>query len=71
MQIVIIGAGNVGRALGSGWSAIDHQIRYGVPASRSSKYADLGPDRVGAPRTLPATQRLSCWRRRGTLPRPR
>ena len=49
MQIAIIGAGNVGRALGSAWSAIDHQVRYGVPDPKSSKYADLGPDRVGAP----------------------
>ena len=71
MQIAIIGAGNVGRALGSAWSAIDHQVRYGVPDPRSSKYADLSHDRIDTPRIQPATQRLSCWRRRGRLPRPR
>ena len=49
MQIGIIGAGNVGRALGSGWSAIDHQIRYGVPDPSNPKYADLGADKVGVP----------------------
>jgi 8-hydroxy-5-deazaflavin:NADPH oxidoreductase len=48
-QIGIIGAGNVGRALGTAWAVIDHDIRYGVPDPRARKYADLGADRVGLP----------------------
>lgn len=30
MKIAIIGAGNVGTALGDGWKAAGHEIRYGV-----------------------------------------
>jgi predicted dinucleotide-binding enzyme len=31
MRIAILGAGNVGGALGRGWAAHGHQIFYGVP----------------------------------------
>src|SRR5262245_16434284 len=41
MKIAIIGAGNVGRALGGAWSA-DHDVRYGVRSPDDAKYADLG-----------------------------
>ena len=40
MKIAIIGAGNVGRALGGAWSA-DHDITYGVRSPEDAKYADL------------------------------
>jgi predicted dinucleotide-binding enzyme len=41
IRIAIIGAGNVGRALGGGWSAA-HQVTYGVRTPEDPKYADLG-----------------------------
>ncbi|HVT11401.1 MAG TPA: NADPH-dependent F420 reductase [Fimbriimonadaceae bacterium] len=45
MKIGIIGAGNVGRTLGSRWLEAGHSIRYGVRDAGSGKYADLfGPD---------------------------
>ncbi|PXX08855.1 NADPH-dependent F420 reductase [Mycolicibacterium moriokaense] len=40
MKIAIIGAGNVGRALGGAWGA-DHDITYGVRSPDDAKYADL------------------------------
>jgi hypothetical protein len=40
MKIAIIGAGNVGRALGAGWRT-DHDVSYGVRAPDDPKYADL------------------------------
>ncbi|HWA83945.1 MAG TPA: NADPH-dependent F420 reductase [Fimbriimonadaceae bacterium] len=45
MKIGIIGAGNVGRTLGSRWLEAGHSVRYGVRDAGSGKYADLfGPD---------------------------
>lgn len=41
IRIAIIGAGNVGRALGGGWSTA-HQVTYGVRTPQDPKYADLG-----------------------------
>lgn len=41
MKIAIIGAGNVGRALGGAWRT-DHDIAYGVRSPDDPKYADLG-----------------------------
>ena len=40
MKISIIGAGNVGRALGEGWRT-DHDVTFGVRSPDDSKYADL------------------------------
>ena len=40
MKISIIGAGNVGRALGGAWRT-DHDITYGVRSPDDPKYADL------------------------------
>jgi predicted dinucleotide-binding enzyme len=40
MKIAIIGAGNVGRALGGAWRT-DHDITYGVRSPNDAKYADL------------------------------
>jgi predicted dinucleotide-binding enzyme len=45
MKIAIIGAGNVGRALGTAWAA-NHQISYGVRNPDDSKYTIL---RTGRP----------------------
>jgi len=39
MKIAIIGAGNVGRALGGGWRG--HDITYGVRSPDDPKHADL------------------------------
>jgi predicted dinucleotide-binding enzyme len=41
MKIAIIGAGNVGRALGAAWRT-DHDITHGLRAPHDPKYADLG-----------------------------
>ena len=40
MKIAIIGAGNVGRALGGAWRA-DHDVTYGVRSPDDPKYAGL------------------------------
>ena len=40
VKIAIIGAGNVGRALGGAWRA-DHDVTYGVRSPEDPKYADL------------------------------
>ena len=37
MQIAIIGAGNVGGALGKGWAAKGHSVYFGVPDPQSEK----------------------------------
>ena len=49
MRLGIVGAGNVGRALGTSWLKAGHRVRYGVPNPRDPKYADLGADRLGTP----------------------
>ena len=41
MRIAIIGAGNVGQALGKGWSKRGHQVTYGVRDPADAKYAGL------------------------------
>jgi hypothetical protein len=40
MKIAIIGAGNVGRALGGAWRT-EHDVTYGVRSPDDPKYADL------------------------------
>jgi predicted dinucleotide-binding enzyme len=49
VHISIIGAGNVGRALGQSWLACGHDVRFGVPDPTSAKYADLPAQRVVQP----------------------
>lgn len=41
MRIGIIGAGQVGTALGDGWRRAGHAVRYGVPDPTRAKYAGL------------------------------
>lgn len=50
--ILIIGAGNVGEALGEGWLARGHDIRFGVPHPDDPKHAGLPKERL-----QPATER--------------
>ena len=38
MQIAIIGAGNVGGALGKGWARAGHAVAYGVPDPSAAKH---------------------------------
>lgn len=45
MKIAIIGAGNVGRALGNGWAAKGHSVVYGVRDPASPKLADIDRSR--------------------------
>jgi 8-hydroxy-5-deazaflavin:NADPH oxidoreductase len=49
MRIAIIGAGNVGSALGRGWSSAGEDVIYGVPNPGDSKYASLPKERLGTP----------------------
>ena len=42
MKIAIIGAGNVGRAVGGAWLRAGHTIAYGVRAPHDPKHGDLG-----------------------------
>jgi predicted dinucleotide-binding enzyme len=56
MRIAIIGAGNVGGALGKGWARAGHEIVYGVPTPDDPKHleaaraagADIGPVEAAA-----------------------
>lgn len=41
MRIAIVGAGNVGQALGNGWTKNGHEVRYAVPNPTDAKYAGL------------------------------
>jgi predicted dinucleotide-binding enzyme len=41
MHIAILGAGQVGRALGGGWQGAGHAVRYGVPDPGDAKYSEL------------------------------
>ncbi len=53
MKIGIIGAGNVGTALGSGWARGDHEVRYGVRNPDDPKYATLAAEAGGAAGPIP------------------
>ena len=41
MQVAILGAGNVGGALGHGWGRTGHAITYGVPDPADPKYSQV------------------------------
>jgi predicted dinucleotide-binding enzyme len=49
MSIAMIGAGNVGSALGRGWSSAGEDVIYGVPNPEDPKYASLPKERLGTP----------------------
>jgi 8-hydroxy-5-deazaflavin:NADPH oxidoreductase len=49
MRIAIIGAGNVGSALGRGWSSAGEDVTYGVPNPADPKYASLPEERLRTP----------------------
>jgi predicted dinucleotide-binding enzyme len=49
MRIAIIGAGNVGSALGRGWSSAGEDVVYGVPNPGDPKYASLPKERLRIP----------------------
>jgi len=40
MKIAIMGAGNVGRALGTGWARVGHEIRFGVRDPSDARHKD-------------------------------
>jgi hypothetical protein len=46
MRIAILGAGQVGRAVGEGWAKAGHDVVYGVRDPDDAKHAALGRDRV-------------------------
>lgn len=48
MQIAILGAGNVGGALGKAWAGAGHRIVYGVPDPRDPKHAPVAAAAGGA-----------------------
>jgi 8-hydroxy-5-deazaflavin:NADPH oxidoreductase len=45
-RILIVGAGQVGSALGRGWLGQGHDVRFGVLHPESPKYADLPRERL-------------------------
>jgi len=49
VRIAVIGAGNVGRALGKAWQKAGHEVRYGLRNPADPKYADLAPARLVSP----------------------
>ena len=49
MRIAVIGAGNVGRALGGGWSKRGHEVRFGLRNPADAKYRDLSAARLAMP----------------------
>jgi predicted dinucleotide-binding enzyme len=48
MHLAIIGAGNVGAALGKGWARSGHSIAFGVPSPDPAKYAAAAQAAGGA-----------------------
>jgi predicted dinucleotide-binding enzyme len=48
MRIAILGAGNVGGALGKGWSRAGHAIAYGVPSPADPKHRAVAQAAGGA-----------------------
>lgn len=51
MKITVVGAGNVGKALGSGWAKAGHDVTFAVRADSLQKYADL-PAELGGKVTV-------------------
>jgi len=55
MRIAIIGAGNVGGALGEGWARAGHVITYGVPDPSEARHRATA-EAAGGARLLPVPQ---------------
>ena len=68
MRIAIIGAGNVGSALGRGWSAAGEQVVFGVPDPADPKYRSLP---AFTPPEAAQTQKSLCLPRPGQQPKRR
>jgi predicted dinucleotide-binding enzyme len=51
-RILVLGAGNVGRALGLGWLGQGHDVRFGVPDPSKAKYEGIPADRLQAADSL-------------------
>jgi len=49
MRIAIIGAGNVGQALGRGWTKAGHEIVFGVPDPTPARYPKLKAEQLKLP----------------------
>jgi predicted dinucleotide-binding enzyme len=45
-RILVLGAGNVGKAVGLRWLQKGHDVRFGVPDPTKPKYRDLPHDRL-------------------------
>lgn len=52
MKIGVIGAGNVGTALGENWQSKGYSVRYGVTDANDPKHVRIGANRVGSPRDI-------------------
>ena len=49
MKMAIIGAGNVGSALGRAWLGGGEDVVFGVPNPADPKYGSLSPERLRTP----------------------
>jgi 8-hydroxy-5-deazaflavin:NADPH oxidoreductase len=49
MRIAMIGAGNVGSALGRGWSSAGEDVVYGLPNPEDQKYSSLPKEQLRIP----------------------
>lgn len=68
MRLAVIGAGNIGKALGKAWGRRGHDVTYGVRQPADAKYAGLKTAAIAeAARAAEAILR----RRPGTRPRRR
>jgi F420-dependent NADP oxidoreductase-like protein len=65
MRIAIIGAGNVGSALGRGWSAAGEDLFSGYPILPIPNTARCLGRGCAHPRRRRGMRKLSCWRRPG------
>lgn len=68
MKIAIIGAGNVGRALGAGWAAKGHEVRYAARDAASEKVRAAVQATAGA--TAGAIAETTRWAEAAVLATP-
>ena len=74
MKIAIIGAGNVGGALGKGWADKGHSISFGVPEPQSEKMQALlksigANARAGSVQDAAANAEIVVFASRGMRPK--